>query len=715
MGRRCLVVMVVALLALPALGQVRVGEIVFGHEGHYREQHTTQVTIELINDGDRDARGEAYVEVPGQSGAPYLYSQPVDMPAGAHKRVQLYPHVGRTGAVEHFLVGFEPDRGPKRETKVNAQAEEITDIIVLVCTESSPQYNFIRAIDTTTWMSGGSSPGAGASGYSTAYSSADIYVSYTDTAGLPDSWKGLDGVDLLIMADFSSQALSPTQEGAILHWVSTGGHIMVTGGEEYRRVADSFLAPYLPVEVTGTRTFENGLSALVGKFGGRMETAAAAVNDGELVRGYVWSSQSGTPLLTSAQLGVGTVWQTAFSFARKPVLQWDGADDLMSFVLKRGRQYQPGLVELHPEAQVSNALSVHAGPNPPSFQVISLFLVLYIVCLVPVNYLVLKKLDRRELAWITTPAIVILFSVAAYGMGFMLKGSDVKLRTAALFEVQASTGAGQAQSYYALFSPRKTGYDVNFAAERVDARVPPVLNRAYGMGYTEESRLDTPFHVVSGDRDRVEDLVVQMWDQQVFTAQGPVVLDAGMPGDLRLTPRRNLEGTLQNNLGIDLRGCVVAFRGRTLTLGDIAAGDSFSVPMEGVRTAATTEPEPKVPGHVDSGRRSPYGSSYSGGGGISVMAMPTPDVTMSAVYSAMMSGTSPGTPPGLPGAANDPEQLRRDLAEGFLRENVYTPREDEALLFAWTDTDPLGADIGLRGVDKDVVALVVVHIPVYTR
>jgi hypothetical protein len=97
------------------------------------------------------------------------------------------------------------------------------------------------------------------------------------------------------------------------------------------------------------------------------------------------------------------------------------------------------------------------------------------------------------------------------------------------------------------------------------------------------------------------------------------------------------------------------------------------------------------------------------------MATPTPDVTMSAVYSAMVSGASPGTPPGLPGAANDPEQLKRDLAEGFLRENVYTPREDEALLFAWTDTDPLGADIGLRGVDKDVVALVVVHIPVYAR
>jgi hypothetical protein len=402
------------------------------------------------------------------------------------------------------------------------------------------------------------------------------------------------------------------------------------------------------------------------------------------------------------------------------VLHWDGADDVISFILKHGRQYQPGLVGHHSDAEAASALSTQTGPTPPSFQIISLFLLLYIVCLVPVNYLVLRKLDRRELAWVTTPAIVVVFSVAAYALGFVLKGNAVQLGAAGLFEIQATTGAGHAQGYYALFSPRKHSYDISFGAERVVARVPRVRGSGWAGGFTEEARLDTPFQVASGERDQIEDLTVQMWDQKVFTARGPVILEAGMPGDLRVDGQQCLGGTLTNQLGFDLQGCVIAFRDQTTSLGDVPNGQPVNVSMGPARQRFGHEPEAKIPGWVDSG------GGLSHAYGISVMAMPIADPTLANVYSALVGQLPSGGGGGIsmypsPGIAppqrgpRTPETLRRAIAQGFLHDNVYTLRDDEALLFGWCDHDPLGADIGALGVNREVLSIAVVHIPVVTE
>ena len=47
----------------------------------------------------------------------------------------------------------------------------------------------------------------------------------------------------------------------------------------------------------------------------------------------------------------------------------------------------------------------------------------YILLIGPLNYLVLKRLDRRELAWITMPVLIAVFAVSAYGFGTALRGT----------------------------------------------------------------------------------------------------------------------------------------------------------------------------------------------------------------------------------------------------------------------------------------------------
>ena len=53
----------------------------------------------------------------------------------------------------------------------------------------------------------------------------------------------------------------------------------------------------------------------------------------------------------------------------------------------------------------------------------------YILLIGPINYLVLKRLDRREWAWVTMPVLIVVFAVGAYGFGSLLRGQRASSST----------------------------------------------------------------------------------------------------------------------------------------------------------------------------------------------------------------------------------------------------------------------------------------------
>ena len=46
----------------------------------------------------------------------------------------------------------------------------------------------------------------------------------------------------------------------------------------------------------------------------------------------------------------------------------------------------------------------------------------YILLIGPINYLVLRRLDRRDWAWLTMPVLIVVFAVGAYAFGSALRG-----------------------------------------------------------------------------------------------------------------------------------------------------------------------------------------------------------------------------------------------------------------------------------------------------
>jgi hypothetical protein len=102
-------------------------------------------------------------------------------------------------------------------------------------------------------------------------------------------------------------------------------------------------------------------------------------------------------------------------------------------------------------------LAVIARPGVTRF-LIPILLIAYIALIGPINYLVLRRIDRREWAWFTMPSLIVVFAVGAYGFGAALRGSEVVVNEIATVRGAAGATTGSAQVYLGVFSPSRQAY-----------------------------------------------------------------------------------------------------------------------------------------------------------------------------------------------------------------------------------------------------------------
>ena len=79
----------------------------------------------------------------------------------------------------------------------------------------------------------------------------------------------------------------------------------------------------------------------------------------------------------------------------------------------------------------------------------------FIAIVGPVNYLVLRRLDRRELGWLTIPALTLLFAAGIYGAGAATKGGSVVVNTVSVVLIAPGARAAEVQSFYGVFTPTR--------------------------------------------------------------------------------------------------------------------------------------------------------------------------------------------------------------------------------------------------------------------
>ncbi|MFN8562237.1 MAG: hypothetical protein U0703_11590 [Anaerolineae bacterium] len=169
------------------------------------------------------------------------------------------------------------------------------------------------------------------------------------------------------------------------------------------------------------------------------------------------ADDDGTPLLARRTFGAGEVDYLAADPNNAPLRGWDGLRALW-FALATDGNPRPGWANGFIDWEsASRATEILPGFDPlPDILPLCGFLALYIALIGPANYLILNRINRREWAWISIPALILVFSVLSYILGFNLRGNEVTLNRLAVVQSWDDVDRARVDELVGL-PPRRSG------------------------------------------------------------------------------------------------------------------------------------------------------------------------------------------------------------------------------------------------------------------
>jgi hypothetical protein len=185
-----------------------------------------------------------------------------------------------------------------------------------------------------------------------------------------------------------------------------------------------------------------------------------------------------------------------------------------------------------------------------------------------VNYLVLKRLDRREWAWVTMPLLIVVFAVGAYGFGAALRGSNVIINEVAIVRGAPGATDGTAQVYLGVFSPSRETYQVTVPGGALLSA--PLSGDMFGGEAT-----GTSLDVLQGEPARVRNLSVGFGSLRAIRAETATVVPL-VEADLELVDGR-LRGTIRNASDERLEKPAVVLGSTVSVLADLEPGATAQV------------------------------------------------------------------------------------------------------------------------------------------
>jgi len=143
---------------------------------------------------------------------------------------------------------------------------------------------------------------------------------------------------------------------------------------------------------------------------------------------------------------------------RRSIFQVDPNQDADDEANEYGYQsYAIGYARANSNAIMEHLYSI-AEMRPLSIWWVILLLTLLAILLGPVDYIVLKRMGRLPLTWLTSLGWILLFSIGAYYGVEALRGGNCQFRLVAVTDSVAGTGRAWRTEYVGIFAPRSGDY-----------------------------------------------------------------------------------------------------------------------------------------------------------------------------------------------------------------------------------------------------------------
>ncbi len=533
--------------------------------GNFQADTWAPITVQLANDGP-GVTGEVVVEHNGSGPQGRLrYVQQVELPTRSQKAVTLYALL--PGYATAVNVGFDTGRERVDAAPVALrQLKQGQRLIGVLGDDERAGGELARAILG-------------------AYGSSGVEAVAGRPDELPDNGYGLGSLATIVLHNASTGRWSAEQRQALADWVARGGRLIVTGGPDWRKTVEG-LGELAPLRFSDSRAVAGlgPLSPAEGGEGGPGGDFVVAV--GQLVPGATpLADRDGLALVARRGWGRGTVTALAFDPAGGAFLGWAGAGAFWKglgldaplptslqdpFVSSSGPTPYPR----QGGYRIANVLRDLPTLALPPVWVFGLVILALILAVGPLNYLLLRRLDRRELAWVTIPLLTLLFTGGIYGYGAGTKGRTTVVNTVSIVRIVPGGRLAEAQSFYGVFTPSR---GIRQLPVGRDALLTGFSFGQRGPGGFGDPDLGGAVRFAQGDSAAVRDASFAQWSLRAVAAQATVD-PAPLSLQLNLRPEGSkVVGEIVNSSGQPVEDVTLLLDGYYTRLGSLAPGASQQV------------------------------------------------------------------------------------------------------------------------------------------
>lgn len=414
---------------------------------------------------------------------------PIDLPQGSRKRLIAYLTAG------YYLQGLVTLDTPRGGGQFRLEASVANSGPCVAAVSDAPgELGFLRT-------------GNGNRGISV----VDLYLK---PELMPERAAGYAGASAVYLSD-GSERMNDEAFGALKRYMLAGGTVIVTGGASMPLHNDPRWQPLLPIQNARPRTVNLNGSSL-----GLTTSGAATLGVGNVAPGAkVLKSIQGLPFAVEQRHGLGRLLYIALNLTEGPAKGWGGRDKLFA-----GLEISTGPGEFGQLLDATVLLSrndygysTYAAPAPvparssppgsyypaaiqerdpfrakvPDTTTVVGILLLYLVIVVPVNLLILRKIGKGEMAWITSPIISLAFAAVFFRFSAALYAADLSVATSGVVIGHQGDSGGYFLGKSQMFFPRGGRYDLKLRGVEAIFGSDPTGGMRQGSGLEQLAAVDT--------------------------------------------------------------------------------------------------------------------------------------------------------------------------------------------------------------------------------
>lgn len=411
-----------------------------------------------------------------------------------------------------------------------------------------------------------------------------IFDTYGSPDRLPDRVVGYSAVSAVVLVDGFERMSDEAAQTLKLYLLSGGTLVFVGGsrGPAAERPPWRGILPVSQLEVRNT----GGSQIKFTQLGKAVTDKAVTLSLGKIHPQARTLLRTAHPLVTARRYGAGQVVHLAYNPFEAPLNRIDDRREIFATTLQTdltGRSMLNYLLD----ALTSREGGSYGGVPPsglspqgddpfsaamPSTSTILGILFVYFLIVGPVNLIVLKRLNRGELAWITGPVLSVIFAAIFFRYAGGLYGAGLSRMTSALVMVQSGEPSAYVVGESQVFFPAGGQYDL---------KVPEGVEKLWaGTDEFDFGRKKDAIPIVDVGSLAVPSMPVSNLSFQHFSYSQRVRSEARAEASLQLVPEgpsRRLRGWITNLGPQKLVQAQLVFPGRYFTVGDIEPGQRIEV------------------------------------------------------------------------------------------------------------------------------------------